>query len=538
MQQRKLPLFKWPWQGLNNYKYSLYVPLILMAAQEIWFGGEHDVYWFVHILMVSLLRCLIYQSWHFCSRAEFLSRRQQIQSFSTDFDQVDREFHWDNYILFQAWVATIGHACFPGLSSLPIWNYRGVISVLLLHMGPTELLYYCIHRAFHRGSLFENYHSFHHASTRPEPSTAGTNSFLEQLVMVSLMAIPILGVGLMGEASIGMFYVYFLGFDFIKFMVHSNVEVVPLWLFRMFPFLKYLLAIPSYHHVHHTKLDSNYCLFMPLYDYLGGTLNQEAFILHFNMRCKGQDRRAPDLVFLCHGVDFTSVIHVPYYWRTFAARPCSSQWYVWIFMPFIWLGFPLWGWRWATSHVISKYTIGEFNQETWVLPRLALQFFLPFGQDKINNLIEEAIVEADRIGVKVIALGGLVKNEVLNGGGELFVKKHPNLHIRVVHGNTLTTAVLLHELPHNVDQVFLTGSTSKIGKAIALYLCKKRVRVLMLTTSFERFNAVRNQAPAKYQQYLEHVSKYVAGRFCKVSAYSSSSSVMSDCIVETHKVSI
>lgn len=38
-----------------------------------------------------------------------------------------------------------------------------------------------------------------------------------------------------------------------------------------------------------------------------------------------------------------------------------------------------------------------------------LQFFLPFGEDKINNLIEKEIVEADRIGVKVIALGGLVK---------------------------------------------------------------------------------------------------------------------------------
>jgi aldehyde decarbonylase len=60
-----------------------------------------------------------------------------------------------------------------------------------------------------------------------------------------LMEIPILGVGLMGEGSIGMFYVYFLGFDFIKFTIHSNVEVVPLWIFHMFPFLKYLLATLS-----------------------------------------------------------------------------------------------------------------------------------------------------------------------------------------------------------------------------------------------------------------------------------------------------
>lgn len=54
------------------------------------------------------------------------------------------------------------------------------------------------------------------------------------------------------------------GFGFMKFMIHSNAKVVPLWFFRTFPPLKYLLLTPSYHHVHHTKLNSNYCLFMPL----------------------------------------------------------------------------------------------------------------------------------------------------------------------------------------------------------------------------------------------------------------------------------
>eukprot|EP01018_Ginkgo_biloba_P009437 Gb_16836 [translate_table: standard] len=483
------PLFRWPWEWLNTYKYFLFAPLVLKAFAEVW---------------------------HFYSRADLVSRRHQIQPFSTEFEQVDREFHWDNYVIFQAWVATLGHVLIPGLRNLPMWNYRGVISLLLLHMGPTELLYYCAHRAFHQGSLFQNYHSLHHASTRPEPSTAGTTSFLEQLVMVSFMAVPILGVAFMTEASIGMFYVYLLGFDFIKLMIHSNVEVVPLWPFRIFPFLKYLLITPSYHSLHHTKMDSNYCLFMPLYDYFGGTLNQEASNLHFNLRSRGQERRPPDLVFLGHGVDFTSCLHVPYNGRTFASQPCSSQWYSWFFLPLTWLGVCL-VWFWGKSHAISKYTIKDFHQESWAVPRLAFQFFLPFGQEKINKLIEVAILDADALGVKVIALGGLNKNEVLNGGGELFVKKHPNLRVRVVHGNTLTTAVLLHELPHDVTQVFLTGSTSKIGKAIALYLCKKRVRVMMLTASIERFEAVKMQAPVDYRQYLEHVSTYEAGRSCRSS---------------------
>ena len=49
-------------------------------------------------------------------------------------------------------------------------------------------------------------------------------------------------------------------------------------------------------------------------------------------------------------------------------------------------------------------------------------------------------MDADKAGVEVFGLGALNKNEALNGGGALFVKKHPNLRMRVVHGNTLIAA--------------------------------------------------------------------------------------------------
>jgi len=71
------------------------------------------------------------------------------------------------------------------------------------------------------------------------------------------------------------------------------------------------------------------------------------------------------------------------------------------------------------------------------------------------------------------------QNEALNGGGTLFVKKHPDLRVRVVHGNTLTAAVILNEIPKGTSEVFMTGATSKLGRAIALYLCRKRVRVMV-----------------------------------------------------------
>lgn len=59
------------------------------------------------------------------------------------------------------------------------------------------------------------------------------------------------------------------------------------------------------------------------------------------------------------------------------------------------------------------------------------------------------------------------------------MNKHPNLRVRVVHGNTLTAAVILNEIPKDVDEVFLTGATSKLGRAIALYLAQRKVNVLV-----------------------------------------------------------
>ena len=59
------------------------------------------------------------------------------------------------------------------------------------------------------------------------------------------------------------------------------------------------------------------------------------------------------------------------------------------------------------------------------------------------------------------------------------MKKHPNLRVRVVHGNTLTAAVIIKTLPADVKEVFMNGATSKLGRAIALYLCSRGIRVLV-----------------------------------------------------------
>ena len=61
----------------------------------------------------------------------------------------------------------------------------------------------------------------------------------------------------------------------------------------------------------------------------------------------------------------------------------------------------------------------------------------------------------------------------------MFVWKHPNLRVRVIHENTLKTTIIINEIHPDVKEVFLTGATSKISQAISPYLCKKQVCVLV-----------------------------------------------------------
>lgn len=98
-----------------------------------------------------------------------------------------------------------------------------------------------------------------------------------------------------------------------------------------------------------------------------------------------------------------------------------------------------------------------------------------------------------------------MQNESLNGGGTLFVKKHPNLKVRVVHGNTLTAAVILNEIDKDVKEVFLTGATSKLGRAIALYLCRKRIRVMVIILS--SYISVNN-----FLNLMENIDLFVGGQ--------------------------
>lgn len=515
MRRKEGPLFCFPWENLHNFKYLLYGPLLGKVVHGAYMGTilDSDHLFYLNVLVLFGLRSLVHQLWSTYSNMLFLNRSQRINERGVEFDQIDAEWHWDNFLILQAMVTSFSYLIFPFLANLGMWNTRGVFYCLVLHVAVSEPLFYWIHRALHSPDLFRRYHWLHHSSKILHPFTAGHLSFLEHLLLCVVMGIPTLGTALFGYGSIIQIYGYFVAFDFLRCLGHCNVEILPCHVFESFPFLRYVIYTPTYHSLHHKNMRTNFCLFMPLYDKLWKTLNADSWKLQKEIISRTSSR-VPDFVFLAHGVDVMSSMHAPFVFRTFSSIPFSVK-------PFL---IPMWPYTfmvmlvmWARSKTFlhSFYHLRGRLHQTWAVPRFGFQYFLPFAAEGINNQIEDAILTADKLGVKVISLAALNKNEGLNGGGIRFTEKHPNLRVRVVHGNTLTAAVILNQLPRDVDEVFLTGATSKLGRAITLYLAQRKVKVLMLTLSKDRFAKIQKEVPVDCQKYLVQVTKYQAAKHCK-----------------------
>ncbi|KAG8056824.1 hypothetical protein GUJ93_ZPchr0002g25467 [Zizania palustris] len=505
-------LSSWPWDNLGAYKYVLYAPLVGKAVVgRAWERASPD-HWLLLLLVLFGLRALTYQLWSSFSNMLFATRRRRIVRDGVDFDQIDKEWDWDNFLILQVHMAAAAFYAFPSLRHLPSWDARGLAVAALLHVVATEPLFYVAHRAFHRGHLFSCYHSLHHSIKVPQPFTAGFATPLEQLVLGVLMAVPLAAACAAGFGSIGLAFAYVLGFDFLRAMGHCNVEVFPGRLFQALPLLRYLIYTPTYHTIHHSNKEANFCLFMPLFDLLGGTLDGQSWELQ-RKASAGVDE-VPEFVFLAHVVDVMQSLHVPFVLRTFASTPFSVQPFLLPMWPFAFVVM-LMMWAWSKTFAISGYRLRGRLHQMWAVPRYGFHYFLPFAKDGINKQIELAILRADKMGIKVLSLAALNKNEALNGGGTLFVNKHPGLRVRVVHGNTLTAAVILNEIPEGTSEVFMTGATSKLGRAIALYLCRKKVRVMMMTLSTERFQKIQREAAPEHQQYLVQVTKFRSAMHCK-----------------------
>lgn len=92
-------------------------------------------------------------------------------------------------------------------------------------------------------------------------------------------------------------------------------------------------------------------------------------------------------------------------------------------------------------------------------------------------MIEEAILDADRKGIKVLSLGLLNQGEELNIYGGLYVRRYPKLNVKIVDGSSLAAAVVLNSIPKGTTQVLLRGKLTKVAYGIAFTLCQQGVQV-------------------------------------------------------------
>lgn len=504
-------LYKFPWEDWGNGKYMLFVPTL--AAALLYDDADR---WHYHMIVIAALRYLNAQFWQTLSRCHAISDKTRVQTKLLEFKQVDREENWDDYIILQVIVMTIVHWVLPGYSGFPSFNAKGLWHTLLFHAGPTEFVYYWFHRGLHHHSLYAQYHSHHHASFLTEPISGSCHPFLEHIGYTANFAIPLLGTWYTGTSSWTSVYAYLLGFDFLNALGHCNFEVIPHWLYEAVPPLKYLLYTSSFHSLHHSRVHINFCLFMPIYDYLYGTADIRSDDLHKSAWTGGrmQDDEVADVAFLAHGTELLSVFHLPFMGRSLSSKPFNPTWWLYPLYPLavaIFLVLRVFG----KPFVAMKHRLGQFKLHVHVIPAWGVQFFMKSEHERINAHIENSILKADKAGVKVVGLGALNKAEFLNRGGAIFVEKHQKLRTRVVHGNTLTTAVLLKTMDSDIKEIFLTGATSKIGKAMALYLCAKGVKVNLLTESEERFKALVESAPSEFRHNLIRAARVEDGSHCK-----------------------
>ncbi|XP_074264235.1 very-long-chain aldehyde decarbonylase CER1-like [Silene latifolia] len=282
-------LTHWPWKSLGNFKYVIVAPMVTHSIYSFVTKPEDTDIIYPLIALLMLWRMLHTQIWISFSRYRTARGDNLIVNRSTEFQHVDRETNWDDQILFSWILFYLGYWGLESRRNMALWRSEGVLLMFLLHAGPVEFLYYWLHRALHHHFLYSRYHFYHHSFIVTEPITSVIFSCAEHIAYYVLFAIPVLTVILTGLGSIVALALYLTYIDFMNNMAHCNFEVVPKWVFTLFPPLKYLMLTPSYHSLHHTQFRTNYILFMPIYDYIYGTVDKSTDTLYESSLKKSED---------------------------------------------------------------------------------------------------------------------------------------------------------------------------------------------------------------------------------------------------------
>ncbi|MCO5563552.1 hypothetical protein L7F22_017197 [Adiantum nelumboides] len=227
--------------------------------------------------------------------------------------------------------------------------------------------------------------------------------------------------------------------------------------------------------------------------------------------------RKVDCVYLTHMTDLLSAFHLQFGFQTFAAQPYSKKWFMWMMWP-IELALALLICLFAKPFIGASHYFGNtLELQTWVIPRFSFQYSWSSEAARINGWIQESILQAQRAGAKVFALGLLNKDFQMDLD-EVFLCKTGG-SIAIVTGETLAAAIVVKKVEANHQKeldIFITSAQSRVGRAISVYLCEHGFRVLVLLPSSKEHASLRSSVSSKFKDNLVYATNYDAGASCKV----------------------
>ncbi|XP_031110837.1 very-long-chain aldehyde decarbonylase CER1-like isoform X1 [Ipomoea triloba] len=469
-------LTDWPWKPLGNFKYVLLAPWVGHSVYSFVTSEERERDYTNFLIFPFLLsRMLHNQLWISYSRHRTAKGKNRIVDKPIEFEQVDRESNWDDQVVLNGLLFYVFNFVMEKGSHLPAWRTDGVLMTVAIHVGPVEFIYYWLHRALHHHYLYSRYHSHHHSSIVTEPITSVIHPFGEHIAYFLLFAIPVVTTLLTGTASNSSLLGYVTYIDLMNNMGHCNFEFIPKWLFSIFPPLKYLMYTPSYHSLHHTQFRTNYALFMPFYDYIYGTMDKSSDTLH--EASLKREEESPDVVHLTHLTTPESVYSIRLGFSTWASVPQTRNWYVWLMWPVTFWTMII-NCIYGQTFILDRNILEKIKLQSWVIPRYKVQYLLEWQSQTINSLIEEAIIEAEGKGVKVLSLGLLNQSEELNRNGEFYIQKYPKMKIKLVDGSSLAVAIVANTIPNGTTEVLLRAKLTKVSISIASALAQRGIKVV------------------------------------------------------------
>ena len=233
-----------------------------------------------------------------------------------------------------------------------------------------------------------------------------------------------------------------------------------------------------------------------------------------------------DAIFLAHPsylVDFFCLFSLPD-----AEKRWSPSWWMYLFLPFVWLI------AFCSAHglhrlglpnylVLDDFKYHGLRVQTWAVLHFGRHFRNSCELHDARRNVVAAVLAAEKTGARVLGLGALNKAQFLNRGGLDLLEELPtDRRMRITHGDQLTAAAvvetvkrLVAKLPPGTEKPFLTGATSKTGKAVALALLQQGISVICHSQSPERREELESYG-LETASKLRHGAKsilWIVGKF-------------------------